>query len=145
MDTTEIPIYELVVAKNGPKLKEAIELKEATDSPLLAGAMRVSGSAAGTIWTGQGTPIANIMGQLSYAAGRPVYDKTGLTGRYDFTLTYAHENLTAPGASTDAPPQMDTAPPLARALEEQLGLKLVPAKGNMDVIVIDHVERPTPN
>jgi uncharacterized protein (TIGR03435 family) len=44
-----------------------------------------------------------------------------------------------------AAPPLDTAPPLEKALEEQLGLKLVPAKGNMDVIVIDHVERPSGN
>jgi uncharacterized protein (TIGR03435 family) len=145
MDTTEVAIYELVIAKNGPKLKEAKEVQEAPDALIPAGALRVSGSSAGIVWTGQGAPIGSMINQLSFATGRPVYDKTGLTGKYDFTLTYARENLTAPGAGMDAPPQMDTAPPLAKALEEQLGLKLVPAKGNMDVIVIDHVERPAAN
>lgn len=139
METTEVSVYDLVIAKNGPKLKEV------TDPATPERGLTVSGSSAGTVWTGQGSPISNMMSQLSYAAGRPVYDKTGLTGRYDFTLTYAHENLTAPGASTESAPPLDTAPPLAKALEEQLGLKLVPAKGNMDVIVIDHVERPIAN
>ena len=141
METTEVSIYELVVAKNGPKLKEV------TDPATPAGGMRVSGSKSGTKWEGHATPIEYIMGQMSYAAGRPVYDKTGLTGRYDFTLNYTQDNLSAapPGSDGMAPPPPDTAPPLAKALEEQLGLKLVPAKGNMDVIVIDHVERPSGN
>ena len=141
MDVTEVSIYELVVAKNGPKVTEV------TDPAIPSGGLRVRGSKTGTTWEGHATPIANMMGQLSYAAGRPVYDKTGLTGRYDFTMTYMQENLSAapPSADGGAPPPPDTAPPLARALEEQLGLKLVSAKGNMDVIVIDHIEKPLGN
>ena len=86
-----------------------------------------------------------MMGQLSYAAGRPVYDRTGLTGRYDITLKYTTDDMAEPVAGADGAPPLDTAPPLAKALEEQLGLKLVPARGNMDVIVIDHVEKPSGN
>ncbi len=76
-----------------------------------------------------------------------MYDKTGLTGKYDFTLKYSRDNLSAapPGPDGVAAPPLGAAPPLAKALEEQLGLKLVPARGNVDVIVIDHVERPSGN
>lgn len=75
-----------------------------------------------------------------------MYDKTGITGNCDFAVRFMpDQGLDAAGAKAtlDSPPE--SAPPLATAIEEQLGLKLVPARGNMDYIVIDHVERPTPN
>jgi uncharacterized protein (TIGR03435 family) len=141
METTEVLIYELVVVKNGSKLKEV------TDPATPPGAMSVSGSITGTKWEGHATPIEYILGQMSYAAGRPVYDKTGLTGRYDFSLKYTPDYMSAaaPGSGSAASPPLDAAPPFAKALEEQLGLKLVPTKGNMDVIVIDHIEKPEGN
>jgi uncharacterized protein (TIGR03435 family) len=86
MDSTEVSIYELVVAKNGPKLKEV------TDAAIPDGGLRVSGNQTGTTWEGHATRIEWIMAQLSYAAGRPVYDKTGLTGRYEFTVKYSRDN-----------------------------------------------------
>lgn len=141
METTEVSVYNLVIAKNGSKLKEP------ADPAAPSGGVRVSGTSGGMMWTGQGTEIGAIMGQLSYAAGRPVYDETGLTGRYDFTLKYAPDTLSARAVEANAggAPGLDILPPLAQALEEQLGLNLVSAKGKMDVIVIDHVERPSPN
>ena len=71
--------------------------------------------------------------------GRPVYDATGLTGRYDFTLTFARESMVA------AAPGSGAAPALAQAIEAQLGLKLVPAKGPRDVIVVDSMQKPDMN
>jgi len=141
METTEVPIYELVIAKSG------IKMKETTDPNAPDGGLRVSGAGGGAFqWQGQGVKIDGMLGQLSYAAGRPVYDKTGLTGKYAFTLKYTPERvLSAAATATAAAPALDTAPPLAQAMEEQLGLKLVSAKGAMDVIVIDHVERPSAN
>lgn len=139
METNQIQIYELVVGKNGPKLKLA-------DPNSPEGGLRVSGiSGGGTIWEGQSTQISSLMGQLSYVMGRPVYDKTGLAERYDFTLKYTPDRTAsaAPGPESVAPP--DEAPPITTAIEEQLGLKLVSAKGPMDSIVIDHVEKPGAN
>lgn len=70
-------------------------------------------------------------------AGHDIVNHTGLTGAYDFKLRYALNRMgdTEP---TDAPG-------LFTAIEEQLGLKLVPTKGPVEVIVIDHIERPTEN
>jgi uncharacterized protein (TIGR03435 family) len=63
-------------------------------------------------------------------------DKTGLTKRYDFTLKWTPDDVT-PGP--DSPPSIYT------AIEEQLGLRLQPAKGPVPVLVIDHLETPTEN
>ena len=63
-----------------------------------------------------------------------VQDKTGLSGRYDFTLRYTYQ-------STDS----DSYPTVTTAIQEQLGLKLEPTRGSVDVLVIDHIDRPTEN
>ena len=63
-----------------------------------------------------------------------VEDKTGLPGRYDFTLQYTYQSA-----------DPDSYPTLTTAIQEQLGLKLERTRGTVDVIVIDHIERPTEN
>lgn len=68
---------------------------------------------------------------------RPLVDRTGLAGRYDFKLTYSYGN--APDANADSAPTIFT------AIQEQLGLKLQPVKAPVDAFVIDQIERPTPN
>ena len=73
---------------------------------------------------------------LTRELDRPVVDKTGLTGKYDFTLQFTP----AASESTDS-----TAPSIFTAIQEQLGLKLEPQKAPMDVLVIDHIEPPSPN
>ena len=72
--------------------------------------------------------------------GRLVIDKTGLTGKYDFTLKWTPDM----GLGAD-PPSADAGPTLFTALQEELGLRLQPTKAPVDVIVIDHVELPTEN
>ena len=81
---------------------------------------------------------------MVHGVERDVIDRTGLTGRYDFTLTWtpmvaSRLDSDAPSAATDAGPS------LLAALQEQLGLKLVPQRGAMRMLVIDRVERPTAN
>lgn len=81
--------------------------------------------------------------------GRPVVDKTELTGKYDFTLNWAPEPgtfNTAPGAaSQDAPTSDPQGPTFLEAVKDQLGLKLKPGKAPLKVFMIDHVERPSEN
>lgn len=72
--------------------------------------------------------------------GRPVVDKTGLTGKYDFVLAY--RGRWDRDRSAD---DMDPMPPLDRALQEELGLKVEAAKGPSRVLVIDHIEKPSEN
>jgi uncharacterized protein (TIGR03435 family) len=134
-ESKQMQILELRVAKNGPKFKETA----ATSA--LAGGVRVSGHMA----TFSASTIAPLAGHLSLWLGRPVFDATGLTGRYDFTLTFSSEQLSNSSAPSDDSAPPDSPPGLVTAIQEQLGLKLVPAKGTMNVIVIDHVERPAMN
>ncbi|MDP9049754.1 MAG: TIGR03435 family protein [Acidobacteriota bacterium] len=68
---------------------------------------------------------------------RPLVDQTGLVEKYDFKLTYSYGD--APSTDADAPPSMFT------AIKEQLALKFEPVKASVDVIVVDHIGRPTPN
>ena len=86
--------------------------------------------------TATGIPMTSLATALSSDLQRVVIDKTGLTARYDLTLHWSRE---------DIPPD-DSAPPvLFTALQEQLGLKLVPAKAPVPTFVIDHVEMPSEN
>ena len=79
--------------------------------------------------------------QLSRQLGSVVVDKTGLAGKYDFTLTWAADA----GGTTNESAHGASAPSLFTALQEQLGLKLEPQKTPMEVLVIDHVEKQAEN
>ena len=85
--------------------------------------------------TGRATTVEEFAGMLSGLVGRMVVNKTGVTGKYDFSLSW----------SPAEQPTADSGPSIFTALQEQLGLKLVPAKGPVDVLVVDHVEQPSPN
>src|SRR5581483_5451464 len=92
-----------------------------------------------------------------WLSGRPdtsdrvVIDTTGLNGSYDFALKWTPVELGSPPGGADAnqqpgtPPLSDTGPSLFTAIQEQLGLKLEPEKGPVPVLVIDHIEQPSPN
>jgi uncharacterized protein (TIGR03435 family) len=84
---------------------------------------------------------------LARPAGRKVIDRTGLTGRYDFTLTWGEDEgggpVPAGGPLTAGDPAAGES--IFTALEEQLGLKLEPVKAPVDVVVIDHLEKPSEN
>lgn len=126
-ETREMPVYALMPASKAPKLKES-----APDaSPML----RMS-SPRGVIQitTTKGS-MGQLVDQLSGNIGRPVLDRTGLTGTYDYTLEWAGEY---------APANSD-APSIFSAVEEQLGLKLESAKAPIEVMVVDQVEKPSPN
>jgi uncharacterized protein (TIGR03435 family) len=86
---------------------------------------------------GKGIPLEELSAYLVRVTDRPVTDKTGLSGKFDVVLEFAPDE-TAPESSSDMPT-------LVTALEEQLGLKLVPAKGPRNFIVVDHIERPSEN
>jgi len=86
--------------------------------------------------------LSDLAGNLSFPLDRTVIDKTGLTGRYDFRLQWTADNVANSAADNGA---ADALPNLFTAIQEQLGLKLQPAKGPVDTLVIDHVEQPTEN
>ena len=136
----DVPAYDLVIAKKGSKLTQAADADPAHED-----FKRSMATALVQLLTVKGEPVNVLLGLLEAETGRPVADKTGLTGVYDFALKYTPKQylMDAPQPEDSAPlPQ--TAPPIEKALEDQLGLKLVSSKGQMEFIIIDHAERPIP-
>ena len=89
-------------------------------------------------------------GLLGMILDRPVIDKTGITDLFAIHLEFSPDDFTSPRAVAVAPGAPAAvggpdAPGIFQAIQEQLGLKLVPAKGPVDFLVIDHIERPTEN
>ena len=131
----EVPVYDLIVGKNGPKLTPAkVEVNPATASGPYGGAGFIS------TFTG-GADLKQFAQLLTIMLDRPVLDKTSLAGRYDLKLTFDFSS-TARGA--DRPPD-DGQPSIFVAMEEQLGLKLEARKDSVEFIVIDSIERPWDN
>lgn len=155
-ETKDLTQYVLVVAKDGPKLKDAKEGDtypngfKGPDGAAHAGMMRMG---RGELM-GQGVELAVLVRQLSFQFSSTVVDKTGLAGKYDFDLKWAPDETSGPmfkspegaqpGSENPAPPAT-SGPSIFTALQEQLGLKLESKKQPADVIVIDHIERPSPN
>ena len=134
----EMPVYELVVAKSGPKFHEtkAEQAKQNTTN--------MEGRNLREHLEAVGVPTWQLASLLSNEAGRVVLDKTGLTGKYDIAIDWMHD-APASSAPDSQPTDSPQGPTLFTAVEEQLGLKLVPAKGPVPVLVIDRVERPSEN
>ena len=152
-ETKELPVYALVIAKNGLKIRET-----KPDENYSNGIKGEDGHALGKSsidfgrgrLRGQGVPIAGLVQLLSQQPeleGRVVLDRTELTGEYDFTLQWAPENLMLNGTRPpdNAALPDSSGPSLFTALQEQLGLKLESTKGPVDALVIDHVEHPSEN
>jgi uncharacterized protein (TIGR03435 family) len=140
-ETRAEQLYELVVDRNGPKLKES------TDT-LRSGVPQGIGFNKRGYLTGTAAYMLLLVNQLSQMLGRTVIDKTGLTGTYDFTLKWAPDPgvLGIPADGPDAPPPPDPdGPSIFTAMQEDLGLKLQSAKGPVEIIVIDHAEKPDAN
>ena len=95
---------------------------------------------------GAGQPMSALARTLTQHLGRPVIDRTGITERFDFSVSYLPEDRTrAIEAPAEFPAINPNAPALSTALQEQLGLKLEASRGPIEVLVIDSAERPTPN
>ena len=144
--TRELPVYALVVAKNGPKLSSTPELQ-------ISRFPQLSFTSAGDLKAGS-VSMAFFAGWLSGKPdtdGRVVVDATSLDGRYDFSLHYdpVGSGAASGGASGNQPAGTPATnadkPPLLSAIQEQLGLKLEARKAPVEVLVIDHVEQPSPN
>lgn len=119
--------YDLVVDKNGPKL-----------TPLAPGEKSKCGRDNSQICGITGP--SQLAAWLVYIVGRPVFDKTGISGTYDVLLDF--DTYSASGRT---PPEGYDKPALSTALKEQLGLRLEPHKEPLPVLVVDSIERPTEN
>ena len=155
IETRELPVFDLVVDKGGAKLQAAAPPPSAPANPSDTSATpstepskpRESSSTnvsrdhgAMTATSQTMASLAAMLGRQQELDGRIVIDKTGLTGKYDWTLEWHPLNMNATDADTDA-----TGPSLFSALKSQLGLRLESSKGPVQVIVIDALSTPTPN
>jgi uncharacterized protein (TIGR03435 family) len=124
-ESKDLPVYEVTVGKNGPKMKE---ISADSPRPVEPGVFK-------------GT-MEHLIFMLGGSLDRPLIDKTGLAGTYEYTFDVRKledaraSALTNPAVLTDA---------LLAAIQEQLGLKTKPTKAATEVLVIEHVERPTEN
>ena len=164
-ETKEMEVYTLVVAKGGSKLKEASPDELGTNGPPSSpngpavvggprkGQMMMSMSPQGMKLETHASTMAILVRMISQQTGSTVVDKTGLTGSYDYTLSFTPDQGNGPmgmapgGHGPDGAEQSQEppAPLIFTALQEQLGLKLVAQKQQVDVIVIDHIEQPSGN
>jgi uncharacterized protein (TIGR03435 family) len=129
-EAKEVPAFDLVIAKGGAKFKEN------TDPNVQHPGMAMYVDASGAHYKSTKAPVARLIPQLSINLDRrPVVDKTGLTGTYDFTLDWAQDN--SPAAADGSVPM------LFAALQKQLGLKLEPSRTMLDMLVIDSAQKPT--
>ncbi len=138
--------YELVVVKAG-RLKStgaspsAEELNYLGDRPiprLYTSTVDFAQFSASSMFIGHGATIADIVQSLSASFGGPVVDKTGLTGKYDFIIKKSRIRLSEQEFD-------DPFPPLEKAIQDELGLKLVPSHGPVQRLIIDHIEKPSEN
>ena len=160
-DTKELPVYALVVAKNGPKMTvtEAPSLNPPGAGTPEDTPHKTPRSRTGIQMNGRGELegmstttdlLADVLSRQQELGNRLVLDKTGLTDHYNWKLTWTPSNTEAPmsadGTAAPGGPAADaSAPSLFTALQEQLGLKLEPQKAPVNVIVIDHIDPPSPN
>jgi uncharacterized protein (TIGR03435 family) len=155
-ETREMPIYELVVAKGGPKLTPAMEPPPGPDTPppppgrtqdMRQGIVNFSKTPTTMETVAKGMTLDQVVRIMDVPRfgldGSPVVNETGLTGKYDFVLDWAAPHPAMPGSSTSA--SESDAPPLSIALEQQLGLKLVKSTGPVEIVVIDSIEQPSEN
>ena len=141
-----LPVYALVLAKSGPKLQPsqtADSYANRPDGKQWKGLMAVKDGQVAA----QGLPMADLAQALSRRLGRQVIDQTGLKGNYDFTLRWPAAESQAASKGAEGQPGTESAPDannpsVLTALQEQLGLELQPQNRSMDLLVIDHVEKP---
>lgn len=154
-ETRDLDVFELSVAKGGPKLETAVEQSPdhpASSKPGSPPMPRPGGFTQGFgQMAGSAVRMGTIVQALSQQLRRPVIDKTGLVELYNFRLVWTPDlvkNQVAPGTApfvVNGQTIDPDGPSLVTAVQEQLGLKLDAAKSAVEVIVIDKVERPSEN
>jgi uncharacterized protein (TIGR03435 family) len=138
----QLPVYELSIDRKGSKVQRVKDSETKADVRVGAGLIQLTKATAAT-----------LASQLSYALGRPVIDKTGLSGEFDFALEWTPEpgedggptTSGLPPGAADQPASTPNEPSIFTAIPEQLGLRLKSARGPVQVVVIDDVRMPTAN
>jgi uncharacterized protein (TIGR03435 family) len=144
----EVPVYSLVVGKNGPKFKETNPDEEHPGGIKLPwGGTLVPGQDGMKLYGASMQSLATLLSEMG-RMDRPIQDKTGLAGKYDLTL----KPPPGMGGPPSSPPQEggassapDPGPSISSIIADQLGLDLKPTKAQVESLVIDHIEKPTAN
>jgi uncharacterized protein (TIGR03435 family) len=145
-EVNELPVYSMMVVKGGPEFKETdptVNLPEGQKMDW--GGVLVLGKDGVHLY---GTPMKSLASFLSAflsmsgGVGRPIQDKTGLNGRYDVTIMFPNSDCSPPSPAEGAAENLGD---VANSALNGLGLKLVPDKGPVETLVIDHMERPSAN
>ena len=133
IETKEVDVYDLVIARSDGQLGSGLRRSTVNCDVLAASGKRRCGwSASGLHHTATAQPLQALLVQLSSSVDRRIVDRTGLTGRFDWEMQISS-------------PNDPTGPSVFTALQEQLGLRLVPSRSSIDVVVIDHITQPTDN
>ena len=161
-ETKELPVYELTMAKSGDKLRAPKQgncispdpsgppLPPVPGQPIPCGRVLMMMSSSRVRMQGGRVSMAELVRVLSNVLGRTVVDKTGFTATFDVHLEFTPDQslgalpLPSPD-STRSVPSPDLNGTIFTALQEQLGLKLKSARGPVDVLIIDSVEKPSAN
>ena len=156
-ETKELPVYELTVAKGGPKLQppNCIEREPGDLTNIAPGKTMMDYCGSGG-FTGRGQyqasngSTADLAGALFSCLAVPSPTRPESPAGFGILLTFSSDastipDVAGPGAPAAGAPAADLGPDIFTALREQLGLKLEPAKGPVEVIVIDRVEKPSEN
>jgi uncharacterized protein (TIGR03435 family) len=133
-ETKVLPVYGLVPGKGKSKL-HAVKEPRPDDGTFRAGRGRLSG---------QGVTMQDLVEMLAGQVDGIVVDRTGITGKFDIALEWTPDVIAIGGNDREPAPD-PSGPSLVTALSEQLGLELKPSKGPVDILVIDHVEKPSAN
>jgi uncharacterized protein (TIGR03435 family) len=133
-ETKDLPRYSLELAKGGPKFQAS------TDQ----GAPEFRVFQRRQI-TARRSTLEPLLGAMAWLLGRPVLDKTGLTGLYDYKLEWTPDQVQLASDETSGRPVDENVPSLTSALQEQMGLRLQSQKGPVEIIVVDRAEKPTAN
>jgi len=145
-EVKEVGVSSLVVAKGGPKFKETDPTVEHPDGMKLPwGGVMAFSNGAMSFYGATMASFASMMSSFGNG-GRPIQDKTGLTGKYDITLKLGDMMMgPSQGEQQSATAASDPGASITSLLQEQLGLRLESAKGQVETLVIDHMERPSEN
>jgi uncharacterized protein (TIGR03435 family) len=156
-DIKEVSVYSLVVGKNGPKFKETDPSVEHPGGMKLPwGGVVVPANGALNLYGVSMASLASLLSSMGNMAvvGRPIQDKTGLTGRYDLVLKMPQMGggpgdvgggPGGPPGGVSGPAIEDPGSSITSTIQDQLGLKLESGKSNVETLVIDHIERPSAN
>jgi uncharacterized protein (TIGR03435 family) len=146
-DNKDTSVYSLVVGKNGPKFKETNPADPVPDGVKLPGGavlvqsrngMQIHGATMGLL----ASLLSSMGGGRPGSGGRPIQDKTGLTGKYDLTLTMPE--MGPPPGGPGGGGQFDPTE-MVFSMAESIGLKLESTKASVETLVVDHIEKPSDN